>query len=49
MELQKSNSKNIIGKCIGIMTGEQLVELYEEFNGGTFDNNSFKEWIKEFM
>jgi hypothetical protein len=47
--LQKSNSENIIKKCIGLMTAEQLVELYEEFNGGTFDNNSFREWIGEFI
>lgn len=49
MELQKSTSENIIKLCIGLMTGEQLQELYERFNGGTFDNESFKEWISEFI
>jgi hypothetical protein len=41
----KSTKDNIIKKCIGLMTGEQLQELYEEFNGGTFDNKSFSDWI----
>lgn len=47
--LEESNSANIIKKCIGLMNGEQLVELYETFNGGTFDNQSFKEWIEEYI
>ena len=49
MGLEESTSENIISMCIGLMTSEQLVELYEKFNGGTFDNESFKEWIKEFV
>ena len=49
MELEKSNSKTIIKTCIGLMNGEQLIELYESFNGGTFDNESFREWIKEYI
>lgn len=48
-ELEESKSENIIKKCIGLMNGEQLVELYETFNGGTFDNKSFKEWIGEYI
>lgn len=48
-DIEKSTSKNIIKKCIGLMTGEQLQELYENFNGGAFDNESFKEWIEEFI
>lgn len=47
--MEKSTKENIIKKCIGLMTGEQLQELYEEFNGGTFDNESFKAWIGEFI
>jgi len=46
MELIESTEGNIIKKCIGLMEEEQLVELYESFNGGTFDNESFKEWLE---
>lgn len=49
MKLEKSTTENIIKKCINLMTEEQLVELYENFNGGTFDNENFKEWIGEFI
>ena len=45
----ESNTQNIIKICIGLMDEEQLVVLYEHFNGGTFDNESFKEWIGEFI
>ena len=49
IDLEESNSENIIKMCIGLMNEGQLVELYENFNGGTFDNESFKEWIGEFI
>lgn len=49
MDIQESTTKNIIKFCIGLMTSEQLVELYEEFNRGTFDKESFDEWISEFI
>jgi len=49
MEEEESNSKNIIRRCIGLMTAEQLLELYEAFNGNTFSKSDFDEWISHFI
>jgi len=45
MKILDSNKDKVIEICISLMNEEQLVILYEHFNGGTFDNESFKEWI----
>lgn len=37
---------DVLEYCISIMEEEQKVLLYESFNGGTYDNASFKEWIE---
>ena len=45
----ESTNKNIVKVCIGLLEPQAIVELYEYFNGGTFDNESFNQWIKEFI
>jgi hypothetical protein len=44
--MRESTKDNVIKRCIKLMTEEQIVQLYETFNGGTFDNKSFEEWIE---
>ena len=42
-------SLTVDNKCVKLMTHEQLVDLYESFNGGTYDDGSFNDWIADFI
>jgi len=44
-----NKEKEILNRCIELLDEQQKVELYESFNGGTFDTNSFNEWIEEYV
>ena len=37
----------VLIKSIEFLTHEQKVELYEIFNGGTYSDDEFNEWISE--
>jgi len=41
-----STEGNVLRFLLGLITHEQALELYEAFNGGTFDNESYIEWLK---
>lgn len=40
-----NNKDDIIKVCLSIMNEEQRVLLYERFNGGTYSELEFKEWL----
>ena len=45
LEKEMCDNCLVFKRAIGLLTEEQKVSLYEMFNGGTFDNASFDEWL----
>ena len=43
------NIKTILNRCVYLLDEQQKVELFEFFNGGTFDENSFNDWINDYI
>ena len=41
--------KDIIEYMLEIITHEQKVDLWEEFNGATFSETDFKLWIEYYL
>ena len=41
--------KDIIEYMLEIMTHEQKVDLWEEFNGATFSETDFELWIEYYL
>jgi len=47
-EIEKSPMLDkVFEKSLELMRHEQKVELYESFNGGTYSEKAFNEWISD--
>ena len=45
----EDTSKEVLNRCLELLDEQQKAELYESFNGGTFDTDSFNEWTDNLM
>jgi len=43
----RTTKDNVITFCMGLMTKEQLSELYEAFNLDSFNLENFRKWASE--
>ena len=41
--MKECNKNNVIKECVNLLDEQQKVILFETFNGGTFDIESFNE------